>query len=336
LRKMSFLVVVLVVFIIYAIVALTARMFLRDGGMCTYEPDLHGRVYVATGTTRGLGLITAKRIASHGATLVMLNRSETAGKEVAASITAETGNENVFNVVCNLADLASVKAASEEVLSKWPEIDALLCNAGTLTTTLVSTVQGFEHNYGVNFLSHYVLFNNLLPALQKRPEARVIMMSSCGQWLTTGLDFNLLTYDDYSSHWYRYMSAYCRSKLAMLIFSKECQRRYGSDRFVSVSAAPGVVYTDLWRDSSMFHFLLSSFIRPVTNTVLEGAQTEITCCLAPFETLVPGAYYDQRQPSWVHPQAKNEAVGAELWKIAFSQAHEFMLNPDLADPSKQQ
>jgi len=326
--------VLLGVLILIVLVYVFAYIFLCDKGMCTDEPDLHGRVYVVTGTTRGLGLVTVKRLARHGATVVMLNRNEKAGNETAASITEETGNDQIFNIYCDLIDLASVKAASEEVLNRWSTIDVLLCNAGIITTSLGTTVQGFEKHYGINFLSHFVLVNNLLPALKKSSQARLILMSSVGQWLVLGLNFDLLTFDDYKGISYNYMNSYCRSKLSMLIFAKECQRRYGSDNFVSVAAAPGVVLTDLWREISPFlDFLMRTFVRPVCKTVLQGAQSEITCCLTPYEKLVPGAYYDHRRPTFCHPQANKVDVGTRLWNMAFEHSREFLLNPELADPA---
>ena len=324
--------------VLLAVLYAVSYWFLQDKGECTDRPDMTGKVCVVTGTTRGLGRVAAQRLASCGATVVMLNRNEQAGKETAAAITSETGNKDVHNVPCDLADLAAVKAASEAVLARWPEVDVLLCNAGILTTELTPTAQGFEPHYGVNFLSHFVLVNNLLPALQKRPEARLVMLSSCGQWFTFGMDSSRLTVEDYTSHQWRYdhFFSYCRSKLAMLLFAKECQRRYGSARLVSVAAAPGVIMTDLWRKiSPAVDFFLRYVAYPVLKNVEQGAQSEILCCLAPFQTIVPGAYYDHRRPSFAHPQADNPRVAAELWRTAFAQSRDYLLNPQLADPAQQ-
>lgn len=273
---MSVFVALCVGFVVFlAVLYAVAYWFLQDKGECTDRPDMKGKVCVVTGTTRGLGRVAARRLASCGATVVMLNRNEQAGKDAAAAIASETGNSEVYNVPCDLADLAAVKAASEAVLARWPEIDVLLCNAGILTTELTPTAQGFEPHYGVNFLSHFVLVNNLLPALQRRPEARLVMLSSCGQWFTFGMDFGRLTVADYTSHHWRYdhFFSYCRSKLAMLLFAKECQRRYGSAQLVSVAAAPGVIMTDLWRKISP---AMDFFLRYIA-FVLSSHLTTLSC-----------------------------------------------------------
>ena len=74
---------------------------------------------------------------------------------------------------------------------------------------------------------------------------------------------------------------------------------------------------------------------PVLKTVEQGAQSEILCCLAPFQSIVPGAYYDHRRPSFAHPQAGNQHVADELWRTAFAQTRDYLLNPQLADPTQQ-
>jgi len=329
--------ILLVLLILGILVYAFMCIMLRDKGMCTDNPDLQGHVYVITGTTHGLGREAAFRFAKHGATVVMLNRSDNTGKATAESIIKETGNEHVYNIHCDLADLESVCTASKEVLSKWPEIDVLLCNAGIITPVLSPTAQGFEPHYGINFLSHFVLVNNLLPALQRRPQARLVLMSSVGQWGCLGLDFNHLTAEDYKGRFYDSFISYCRSKLAMLIFAKECQRRFGCDSLVSVAAAPGVVLTDLWREiSPLADFFMRVIVRPMTKTVLEGAQSEIACSIMPYENLVPGAYYDHRKPAITHPQANNKEVGKKLWETALQQTSSFLLNPQIADPDHTQ
>ena len=75
--------------------------------------------------------------------------------------------------------------------------------------------------------------------------------------------------------------------------------------------------------------------RPLTKTIEQGAQSEITCCIAPYETLVPGAYYDHRRPAPTHPQASNVEMGKKLWNKALEHGRQFMLNPQLAEDDTQ-
>ena len=74
----------------------------------------------------------------------------------------------------------------------------------------------------------------------------------------------------------------------------------------------------------------------MTKTIREGAQSEIACSIMPYESLVPGAYYDHRRPAVTHPQADNKDIAVKLWNTAFDHSKSFLLNAQLADPQNMQ
>ena len=306
-----------------------AYKLLQDKTMCTLKPELRHKVYVITGATRGLGKETARRLAQCEATVVMLNRDSEASERVIEEMRKETHNDRIYFLKCDLSDLDSVLSVSKKLLSLYPTIDGLVCNAGVMLNKLVPTKQGFEPHFGINFLSHFVLTHNLMPALKRSNMARVVMLSSCGQWFTRGMNYNRLTARQYFEHGWKYdwFSAYCRSKLAMVLFAKQFQRVYGDEYIVAVSAAPGVILTDLWRNvSPIIYYFLKFVAFGVLKTVEQGAQTEIRCCLDDLSSLVPGAYYDRLKPTMCHPLGYEESAGSKLWETACEYAKDYLID----------
>jgi NAD(P)-dependent dehydrogenase (short-subunit alcohol dehydrogenase family) len=137
----------------------------------------------------------------------------------------------------DLADLASVRAFAAEQTGHG--LDLLINNAGVMALPRRTTADGFELQFGTNHLGHFALTGLLLPALLDRPGARVVTVTSMMHRLGR-LDFDDLDGERHYGKW----TAYCRSKLANLVFAKELDRRAGG-RLVGVAAHPGYAATNL-------------------------------------------------------------------------------------------
>ncbi|MFF2408925.1 oxidoreductase [Streptomyces sp. NPDC058092] len=203
-------------------------------------PDQSGRTAVVTGANSGIGLITARELARHGARVLLACRDESRGKEAASRIrTAVTGADVEF-VPLDLADLDSVRACAAE---HTPErIDLLINNAGVMALPYGKTADGFERQFGVNHLGHFALTGLLLPKLLGTPGARVVSVSS-GMHALSNIDMGDLN----SERNYRRWIAYGRSKTANLLFVHELARRLsaaGCD-VVAAAAHPGYAATNL-------------------------------------------------------------------------------------------
>jgi NAD(P)-dependent dehydrogenase (short-subunit alcohol dehydrogenase family) len=219
-------------------------------------PVQRGRTAVVTGANTGLGFETARVLATRGAQVVLACRNLGQAKEAAARILSSQPHPaplaDVQAVRLDLASLASVREAAEEIGSAYGPVDLLINNAGVMMTPYRRTDDGFELQLGVNHLGHFALTGLLLGQMLGRagstlvPQAhpRVVTVSSNGH-KSGRIDFE----DLQSQRRYRRMAAYYQSKLANLMFTFELQRRLAGAQAQTqaLAAHPGKARTELTR-----------------------------------------------------------------------------------------
>ncbi len=205
--------------------------------------DLTGKICVITGATSGLGLMTAKGLASAGATVVLAGRDPDRLRSAAEGITTEAATVAVETVELELDSLASVRSAALEISARVPRVDVLINNAGVMFTPYQQTKDGFELHLGVNHLGHFELTRRLLPLLLNAGSARVINLSSDGHKI---FDIDL---DD--PNWeqtpYDKFKAYGAAKTANVLFTVALDARYRDSGVRSFAVHPGTVATALSR-----------------------------------------------------------------------------------------
>lgn len=206
-------------------------------------PDLTGRLAVITGANSGLGFGLSRRIAAAGAEVIMAVRDRHRGTAAIERIRAELPDAALSLRHLDLARLSSVAALGAELVREGRPVDILINNAGVMAPPRrVITEDGFELQFGANYLGHFALTGHLLPLLRSAGAARVVSVSS----LTAG--FGRFDFADPSSERrYQPMRAYARSKLAMLVFARELDRRasLGNWGIRSYAAHPGATVTNL-------------------------------------------------------------------------------------------
>jgi len=194
----------------------------------TAVPPQHGRRFVVTGATSGIGLETARRLASVGADVVLAVRNVGKGDAVAAAL---GGAVEVRRL--DVADLSSVREFADGV----GPVDVLVNNAGVMGLPYGRTVDGFETQMATNHLGHFALANLLLPRLTDR----VVVVGSASH-RSGDLDVEDLGWERRE---YRPYAAYAASKLANLLFLAELQRRLtaAASRLRATGAHPGYTAT---------------------------------------------------------------------------------------------
>lgn len=195
-------------------------------------PDQSGRTFIITGANGGLGTETTKVLASKGATVVLACRNAAKGQEIADTIDGDTRV-----AALDLADLASVREFADNI----GEFDVLINNAGLMNVPFSRTKDGFETQFGVNHLGHFVLTGLLLPKVGDR----VVTLASVAHKQTPKLWVDDLNYEHRR---YQRNLAYAQAKLSNLMFARELQRRLReTDSTVrSYAVHPGVSATELF------------------------------------------------------------------------------------------
>ncbi|MDO9398550.1 MAG: SDR family NAD(P)-dependent oxidoreductase [Herbiconiux sp.] len=211
--------------------------------------DLTGRTFVVTGGTGGLGYRASEQLAAAGGAVVIAARSAENGAAALASLTSRVPGAEARFVRLDLADLDSVARAADE-LEGLPRIDALIANAGILSTNgRTETVDGFETMLGTNLLGHFALIGRMLPALTERasvaggPATRIVSLGSISH------EFFRLDLDDLQAQEGRFRGfrTYGRSKLAVMTFAFELDRRLrrAGSPLASLVAHPGFAVDEL-------------------------------------------------------------------------------------------
>lgn len=233
--------------------------------------DQSGRVALITGANSGIGLETAKVLASKGASVVLACRNEAKAKAARASIKGE-----VTVLKLDLADLASVRDAADRFKIEHQRLDLLVNNAGIMAPSKrAETADGFESQFGTNHLGHFALTGLLLDALHSTPGSRVVTVSS-GLHRRGRVDMD----DLQAEKSYSGFGAYGQSKLANLLFTYRLQRMLSEARSatIAVAAHPGWTLTGLQRGAMRWAgFLLAQ--RPASGalpTLLAATDTDVS------------------------------------------------------------
>jgi NAD(P)-dependent dehydrogenase (short-subunit alcohol dehydrogenase family) len=217
--------------------------------------DQTGRTAVVTGVSSGLGLEVARVLASRGATVVLACRNVERGELAADRIRAESREATLEVVRLDLASLASVRQAADEIRSACPRLDLLINNAGVMQVPYERTADGFELTLATNHLGHFALAGLVLERLLETPGSRIVTVSSNAHRR------GVIRFDDLQSgREYDPSNAYAQSKLANLLFTYELNRRLAAAGFgtIALAAHPGNVRTALWRTSSALERALIS------------------------------------------------------------------------------
>ena len=206
-------------------------------------PDQTGRVAVVTGANSGTGREAARRLAAAGAHVLMAVRTVSRGDVAAREILAAHPNARLYVHQLDLADLASVRTFAETLVANGAPVDILINNAGVMAPpTRMTTMDGFELQFGTNYLGHFALTMRLLPLLLAAPAPRVVTMSS------TIANMTRINFDDLQwERTYGPIRAYGQSKLADLFLARYLAKVANERRWhlVSTAAHPGYTRTNL-------------------------------------------------------------------------------------------
>ena len=213
------------------------------GGVCRSQARLDGKTVIITGANTGIGLETAVDLAKRNARVILACRSVERGEKAAVEVRKRSGNDNVMFRQLDLASLDSVRKFADKILEEEPRIDILINNAGVLYVTRSLTQNGFEIDFAVNHLGHFLLTNLLLDRIKEAPSARIVNVSSAAHSFGK-IDFDNLNCEKAFSRW----GAYGTSKLANILFTHSLAKYLKGTNVTVNSLHPGAVTSELGRN----------------------------------------------------------------------------------------
>lgn len=296
-----------------------------------------GKIILITGAAAGLGFETARTLASVGAIVHVMARSQAAAEGAVAGIRKALGEQGasaqLTPLAMDLSSLASVKTGAAKWLSTNEKLDILINNAGVMACPFSTTADGLETQIGVNHVGHFALTAALMPALAAAgaagPEpARVVNLSSIANWFASppcGIDFDTLAADAATYHpWNRYGEA----KLANILHANELTRRCKAQgvNVIGVSLHPGIINStklgrnlNLPRAFSFFRSLLRKkgafmrFLKDGFKSIPAGSSTTLVAALDPALTGGEFLANCQIETAIVHEKGGDAALAAKLW-----------------------
>lgn len=285
-------------------------------------PDQSGKTVLVTGANSGIGFETALAFYQVGAHVIMASRDERKAVQAATTIKSMGGEGSLETGILNLASLSDVKQFADHIRERHSQLHLLINNAGVMTPPASKTVDGFELQFGVNFLGHFALTGHLYPLLRGTSGSRIVTLTSLAYQLGTINITNLRLEKSYDPQ-----REYAQSKLADLVFSLELQRRITSigDAVLSLAAHPGVTKTDLSRYMSQEAYEEATY---QFGPLMETSQGALPTLYAAVSAAVrPGGFYGPDQDGGLRgypaetailQPATDEELGQILWLKAES------------------
>ena len=274
------------------------------------ENHLEGKICLVTGSTSGIGKVTARELAKQGATVVLVSRTRAKGEATQAEITQATGNPHVELLVADLSLLADVRRLASEFQHTNSHLHLLVNNAGCAYPTRTLTSEGLEATLVVNYLAPFLLTELLLDRLKASAPARIVNVSSA-QHANAHIDFDNLQ----GEKKYGNLSTYNQAKLAVLLWTYELARRLEGTGVTVNALHPGITATNF--PSGMTGVLAwgMKLSKPFLLTPEKGAQTTLYLATSPEVEGVTGKYFVKSHETTSSNDSYDQTVGARLWEV---------------------
>lgn len=262
---------------------------------------LEGKICLVTGANSGIGKETVMGLSRMGARVIMVCRNGKRGEAAKSEVIRKTGNSTMELLLCDLSSLAQVRKLADEVLSKYNALHVLVNNAGTVSLTETTTVDGFETTLAVNYLAPFLLTNLLLDLVRASAPSRIINVASVSHY-GGKIDLDQTRRGRAGAS----MTAYSNSKLALVMFTYELARRMQGSGVTVNCLHPGAVATIMWRLPS---FLTRLFLISPKS----GAETTLYLASSPEVEGSSGRYFEKKKENHSSSESYDEEKARLLW-----------------------
>jgi NAD(P)-dependent dehydrogenase (short-subunit alcohol dehydrogenase family) len=271
-----------------------------------------GKVVLLTGATRGIGRACARAVASTGATLVVVGRSQERLDSLLSELRTVAGCGEVSGLLADLAIQSEIHTLADEFKSKHDRLDVLINNAGGIFSSLEKSSDDIEYTFALNHNGYYLLTTLLQDLLRASAPARIISTASAAHGMGK-MVFDDLQYDNrrYGSGW----SSYCQSKLANILFTRELSHRLEGTGVTANCIHPGFVNTGFGKNNGALMRFSMLISRPVQRNPTRGAESLVWGALSKEAEGVTGKYLYNCKAKKPTRRARNDEDAARLWEI---------------------
>lgn len=257
-----------------------------------------------TGANTGIGFATAEQLVKQGQHVILACRNLQKAQDAQNKLRAlDKGQVDLVSLDLNSLELT--KKAADEIADRYGNLDVLINNAGLFAKTKQLTTDGFEQQFGVNYLGHFLLTQKLLPVLQKAPKARIVHLASIAHWAGSIKPNKFRAEGFYNPLFY-----YGQSKLANLLFSNALAEQMANSTITNNALHPGGVASDIYRD--------------LPKPVYEIMKLGLVPTSVPAKLITQmatgdewsnrnGEYVSAHMPDWKSPHAKNQQLARDLY-----------------------
>jgi retinol dehydrogenase-12 len=267
------------------------------------------KIAVVTGASAGIGLYTALGLAHAGMRVIAVGHDPTRTEEARRFIEARVPGAEVETVLTDFTSLAAVRELAALLLLRYDRIDVLVNNAGLIWPRLAQSADGYELIVAVNHLAPFLLTNLLLERLKQSAPARIVNVASTAH-KGARLDPATMTKP---ADWTP-LSAYGRSKLANVLFTRALARRLDPASVTVCCLHPGTIATDIGNRAGTLAGIgwrLAKLFLPGPET---GARTSVFLATIADPAPFHGAYVVGKAIAEPDPAARDEQLGEALWQ----------------------
>ncbi len=269
-------------------------------------------VVLITGANSGMGKATSIELAKTGAVIVMLCRNSERGEEALKAVRTSSGNNSVELMLCDLGSLKSVRDFCSEFKSKYQRLNVLINNAGIILPGYHQTTDGYELQFGVNHLGHFLLTKELLSLLLAAAPARIINVAS-GAHKIGKIHFEDVNLKKNYTVW----RAYAQSKLANILFTYELAKKLQGTGVTVNCLHPGAVATSMGinRDTG-FGTFITRMLRPFFQTSEKGSETAVYLAVSHDIEGISGKYFYRKKSVPSSKRSYDKIAAEKLWDLS--------------------
>jgi NAD(P)-dependent dehydrogenase (short-subunit alcohol dehydrogenase family) len=268
-----------------------------------------------TGANTGIGFATAEQLVKQGQHVILACRNPQ--KAQAAQEQLRASNQGQVDVVgLDLNSLELTAKAADEIAERYGSLDVLINNAGLFAKTKQFSADGFEQQFGVNYLGHFLLTQKLIPVLQQAPKARIVHLASIAHWAGS-----IKPNKFHAEGFYNPLFYYGQSKLANLLFSNALAERLANSTITNNALHPGGVASDIYRQLP----------KPVYEVMKLGlVPTSVPAKLITEMAIGDswanrnGEYVSAHMPNWKSSYAKDQQLARDLYAQSMTLVEKFL------------